>query len=580
MHIFQRWLLVVLILLPTSILATVCENRAERGTQVFWGDMHVHTAYSLDAYSFGTLNSPREAYAFAKGKPLTMADGSVAKLRRPLDFVAVTDHAEWFDFMYLCTDPGMSDHPDCQNLRTNSSPNEGINLFRQYVVPSITEAAPKVLAPCEGNEAGCFDAYVTQWHRVQAQAHEANEPCDFTSFVAYEWSSTKSFRHTHRNVIFASDRVPDEAFDYIRYPELQQLFRLLDANCRPVDGCDVITIPHNTNMGDGTTFDVEFETDRDLALRSQFERLIEIHQEKGNSECLSPLGATDESDCDFEIRLNKQTRPVTPAEFNSAEWEHMRAAYGRGLLLRGLRSYLRSGDQERNPLQMGFIGSTDNHAATPGFVEERDWHGPVFGLGSLDAAMSRLDWNPGGLMAIRAQQNTREDLFAAMKRREVYATSGPRIDLNFEASDKPLTCERQAPAQNSMAEFPMGSEIKTGQPFFRITASKDRAPIQQIEVIKGTINRGIFEETVVSVFEGESDAECIAWQDPNFSEGQTAFWYARVREVPTPRWSGYQCQAADLCDEFEGADVKVQERAWSSPIWYLPPFAALDEGQP
>ena len=183
-------------------------------------------------------------------------------------------------------------------------------------------------------------------------------------------------------------------------------------------------------------------------------------------------------------------------------------------------------------------------------------------------------------MAIRAKQNTREDLFAAMKRREVYATSGPRIDLNFEASDKPLTCERQAPAQNSMAEFPMGSEIKASQPFFRITASKDRAPIQQIEVIKGTINRGIFEETVVSVFEGESDAECIAWHDPNFIEGQTAFWYARVREVPTPRWSAYQCQAAGRCDDFEGADVKVQERAWSSPIWYLPPFAALDEWQP
>ncbi|MGA1758460.1 MAG: DUF3604 domain-containing protein, partial [Pseudomonadales bacterium] len=106
--VFQRWFLAAFFLLPNSTLATVCENRAEHGTQVFWGDMHVHTAYSLDAYSFGTLSTPREAYSFAKGEPLTMADGSVAKLHRPLDFVAVTDHAEWFDFMYVCTDPGMS----------------------------------------------------------------------------------------------------------------------------------------------------------------------------------------------------------------------------------------------------------------------------------------------------------------------------------------------------------------------------------------------------------------------------------------------------------------------------------------
>ncbi len=554
-------------LIPVSLaFASTCDGTIKGESKVYWGDIHVHTAYSLDAYSFGTLNSPAEAYQFARGGEIRMADGRVVQLDRPLDFTAVTDHAEWFDMLYLCTDPGMADHPDCANLRDNASPTNGLDLFRQYVVPSITYADPQVIGPCIENEATCRKAYVAQWKRVQQQANEANDPCSFTSFIGYEWSATRNFRHTHRNVIFSGENVPEEAFDYIRYPKLGQLFSLLDQHCKPEDGCDVITIPHNTNMGDGTTFDVEQEPERQLALRTRFERLVEIHQEKGSSECLSPLGATDESDCNFEVRLTHLSRPARQESYNSAEWEHMRSTYVRGLLMQGLAAYKRSGEGARNPLQLGIVSSSDGHSATPGFVEESAWHGPVFGLGSLDLAMSRRDWNPGGLVAIRAEENTRESLFAATKRREVYGTSGPRIGLNFEANPSSLTCEQGGQS----AAVHMGGDFLDGSPHFRITVTSDRVPIQAIEVIKGTLEDGIFKETVTTLWQGASAAQCIVWEDPGFERGEPAFWYVRVKETETLRWSAHHCRAENRCDDFPGADATLQERAWSSPIWYLP----------
>lgn len=198
----------IIFLTPSFSLAGSCEGTIEKSKQVYWGDLHVHTAYSLDAYSFGTVNSPEDAYRFARGGELTMADGVRVQLNRPLDFGAVTDHAEWFDFLYLCTEPGMGDHPDCKNVREHASPSEGMALFRQYVVPSITYEKPQVLGPCVDNAETCRMAYVSQWDRVQQQANAANDPCRFTSFIGYEWSATRNYRHTHRNVIFAGEKVP------------------------------------------------------------------------------------------------------------------------------------------------------------------------------------------------------------------------------------------------------------------------------------------------------------------------------------------------------------------------------------
>lgn len=540
----------------------------------YWGDLHVHTGYSLDAYGYGTVASPAEAYRFAKGEAISLPDGSSAKLPRPLDFTAVTDHAEWLDLMYICTDPEYADYSYCKLMREKSSPTTGREVFANYVVPTITREQPQKTPICEQHPDRCDTALNSQWQRTQQQANEADDPCNFTAFIAFEWSATQAFAHTHRNVIFANTHVTDQPIDYIRYPELEEFWRQLDQRCRADEGCDAIAIPHNNNMADGRGFDVETEQDRALALRSRFERLVEVHQEKGNSECLSPLESQDENDCAFEVRLTSHSKLKDRSDFDAAEWETMRRGYVRGLLLRGLEAYKNSGESRQNPLQLGIVGSTDNHTATPGNVVEDEWSGSAFGLGNLKRAMSLMDWNPGGLVAVRAEENTRESLFAAMKRREVYATSGPRIVLNFEASadSQGLSCEDTS--KTPATAVPMGGAFSKPDlsPTFRIQAWQDRVPLEKVEIVKGELRDGKTHESVLDITPqaGIGKGSCITWKDPDFQAAAPAFWYVRISQTPTLRWSARMCREEGRCQEFPGADQTIRERAWSSPIWYAP----------
>ena len=556
-----------------------CAIAGDDSKQVFWGDLHVHTAYSLDAYGYGTVHTPAEAFRFAQGEPLILPGGATAQLDRPLDFMAITDHAEWLDFLHICTDPGQSAHPTCQTLRKHSNPEGGSKVFGDFVVPSITREAPAALPPCEENPELCKTAGLAQWQRIQTQANAANKPCTFTALLGYEWSATRSFSHTHRNVIFRSDAVTATAIDYIRYPTLKDLFTELDRQCQKTDGCEALTIPHNTNMSDGASFDVLSE-DADLRrMRAHYERLIEVHQEKGNSECLAPLGATDESDCNLEIQLTRHSRPAKPADYTPEEWEHMRAGYVRGLLLRGLEAAAMERDSQdsssESALKLGMVGATDTHAATPGFVDEALWQGSVFGIGSLERNMTRLGWNPGGLTAVWASQNTRGEIFDALHRREVYATSGPRIRLRFDAGirkgrDKAaLTCNEITDADVPVV---MGGDIKParGKPLFRIQALADRNPIARIEIVRGTVLDGKPQQQVIGVWEGTARDVCAVWRDADYDRNAPTFWYARVQEVESPRWSALMCRKAGRCEEFPGADQLIRERAWSSPVWSLP----------
>ncbi len=552
-----------------------CEYYKPGQKNLYWGDLHVHTAYSLDAYAFGTLKTPREAYSFARGNETVMPDGSRARLDRPLDFAAVTDHAEWFDLMHVCTDPQKLDDPYCNRLRSESSMEKGSSLFADYVIPTITKEAPMMTPVCTANPERCKAAKISQWQRIQQQANDANDPCHFTAQIGYEWSYTKSFSHSHRNIIFANENVTKDAIDYIRYPDLTKLWQQLELQCETKNGCDVIAIPHNTNMGDGMTFDVETASDRALQLRSRYERLVEIHQEKGNSECLSPLKSDESGDCGFENYLTNHSRPKARADFTDAEWTKMRSTYVRGLLLRGLAAYQTSGSERRNPLQLGVIGSTDNHTATPGHVNEAAWQGAVFGLGDFDRTMSRRTFNPGGLVAVWAEENTRESIFAALKRREVYATSGPRIMAKLSASidGKALDCSGSESDDSGVVS--MGGEFNNsiGAPRFRIQGRFDKTPLESIEIIKGQYKNDKLEESRMEIWarkKEEGKSICQIWRDPDFDPKAPAFWYARIKESMTPRWSSRLCRKADRCDEFPGADIEIQERVWTSPIWYLP----------
>lgn len=559
--------------ISTETKSGKCDYHQVGQKHLYWGDLHVHTAYSLDAYAFGTLKTPAQAYAFARGEAMTLQDGSTAQLDRPLDFAAVTDHAEWFDLLHICTDPQNFDDPYCERLRKDSSMENGSSLFVDYVIPTITQEAPQATPICIADPAKCVKAKKSQWQRVQDQANAANDPCNFTAQIGYEWSYTKSFSHSHRNIIFANDKVTQDAIDYIRHPTLSDLWQQLEKQCRAEDGCDVLAIPHNTNMGDGMTFDVETEDDRTLQLRSKYERLVEIHQEKGNSECLSPLKSDESGDCSFENYITNHSRPKAKDQFTDEAWTKMRGTYVRGLLMRGLAAYQNSDEAQLNPLQMGIIGSTDNHAGTPGHVNEAAWQGAVFGLGNLDRTMARSVFNPGGLVAVWAEENTRESIFAALKRREVYATSGPRISVRLSANTQGenLSC---ATEKNSLATVSMGGDFNKalGAPTFKIHAQADQTPLQEMELIKGQYKNGKYEESVMTIWQRSSAGSdiCQIWQDQNFEPEAPAFWYARIKETPTPRWSANLCQKADRCEEFPGADVMIQERAWTSPIWYLP----------
>jgi hypothetical protein len=550
-----------------------CSYFEEGVKNVYWGDLHVHSAYSLDAWGYGTLATPAEAYRFARGEPLVLTGVGPVVLERPLDFMSVTDHAEWFDLLYICTDPEWSDDPYCDTMTEKNTPEAGSEVFAKYVLPTITKASPQPTPICKADEAHCTESRASQWQRIQHQTNQANKPCKFTSMVGFEWSATPDYSHNHRNVIFANANVTKDAIDYMHFPSPLKLWEELDRQCEAKNGCEAIAIPHNTNMGDGRSFDVETEDEYQLDLRARYERLVEIHQEKGNSECLPVFGQVDEG-CNFEIRLTKNSQPTTAADFNDQEWERMRRSYVRGLLLRGLAAFERSGTKRRNPFQLGIIASTDNHAATGGLVEEDQWPGSVFGMGSLERSMTRISWNPGGLIAVWAEENTRESLFTSLKRREVYGTSGPRIQVKIKAATdgKALSCASKG--DTSQASIPMGGEFTTvsGSPYFVVQALYDRIPLASVEIIKGELKDAELKESTFTIWAPESGGLniCAEWQDPEFDSSAPAFWYARIIESPRPRWSSEQCKKAGRCDEFPNAMQTIQDRAWTSPIWYLP----------
>ncbi|MEQ8483171.1 MAG: DUF3604 domain-containing protein [Pseudomonadales bacterium] len=549
----------------------VCSNVSSDEKQLYWGDLHVHTAWSLDAYAFGSIATPADAYAFAKGQPLRLANGEQVVIDRPLDFAAVTDHSETFDVMFLCTDPGYRDDGYCRAMRDLHSRREGRRIFTDYLLPMITPEVPAPAALCADDEVDCAAASRGQWRRMQEVANQANEPCEFSALIGYEWSASPGGRHWHRNVIFRSASVPDQAFDFIRYPNVARLWQALDDHCLPAEGCDALAIPHNINWADGGGFSVSSESPQTLALRARFERLAEVHQEKGSSECLPHDRASAEDDCAFErLTANFAQQHVGGGDNDSPEdaWARMRSTYYRTLLGEGLKSLAAEGS-ELNPLKLGAVGSTDSHFGTAGRVQEKGYWGSMSMLWQPDEArISQDGYNPGGLVAVWAIQNTREAIFDALKRREAFATSGPRISLRFGIAPEGA-CARPG----VQFDVPMGGTLNAARaPHFVIMAGRDAAMLGEVQLVKGEVRNGDVVESVhtVDTYPDGAAAVCVEWRDDKFFSEAPAYWYARVIEMPTPRWTKHLCEAMGRCDEFPDADAMVRERAWSSPIWYEP----------
>jgi len=525
--------------------AATCPGAAEK--QVFWGDLHVHTSFSMDAYGFGARSDPAAAYRFAKGASRRLVDGTEHALARPLDFAAVTDHAENFDVMNLCTGE-QADHEYCRAYEAASDvrSREGLRgLFTEFIDPTLRGEQPPV---CPAQGVDCRAAQIDLWGRTIKAAEEANDPCTFTAFVANEWTFTPDQLHLHRNLIYANANVPRVPINSIDEPAAPAMWRALAARCTEAMNCDVLAIPHNPNLGMGGTFDIETLDEAELALRRRYERVMEIHQHKGQSECYPGGGFTDEA-CNFEIRLPKEV--LTPEE-----QQQVASGYARAALARGLLRASRAG----NPLRLGFIGSTDTHDARPGDVEESGWPGHVGAFDSNPTARFQLAANnPGGLAAVWATENTRAAIFAALKRRETYATSGPRIRLQiFATRDSADWCARDGMPDDAVV---MGGTLPPSDapPVFYVRALKDRTPLERVDIIKLTVSSGQAQQEIRTVSAGEAGAStlCLRHQDDLYNAVQPALWYARVLERATPRW---RTETGDVSET-------VQERAWSSPIW-------------
>lgn len=546
--------------------------------KLYFGDLHVHTSISFDAYLAGTIASPSDAYQYAKGQAIEIFHNQV-RIERPLDFTAVTDHSELMGELYTIQFP---DAPGYRNFIPryfrgvyNDNKEYGLNTKRQRQIFNIVlrrggKGDPKHPA--------FFKGYATTrkaWELTLDAAEDHYEPGKFTTFAGFEWSLLDGAAHLHRNVIFKDMKVPDYPLSSLELTHEKQLWDWLDELTN--EGSTVLAIPHNTNLAEGGAFRSVDESgnpiDRAYAqLRQDYEPLIEIHQAKGNSEVHADFWKNDEF-ADFE---NYSSGPAR--EDN----------YVRYALKKGLQHEAEIGV---NPFKFGLIGSTDTHSGTPGNTEESDSF--ISNHGILDAIPEgrltepwALDMtkkvyeviNPGGLIAVWAKANTRGELYDAMKRKEVYATSGSRIQLRFFGGWGFGTAVQDADALVDLGYqqgFPMGSDLQPNgeAPEFLIWVSRDSmsGPIDKVQVIKGWENGGALKETIYKVADNTDslDALFIHWTDPDYNIDDNAFYYVRVIEQPVDNWRLYD--KIRYGSNFpDGTPLQVRERAWSSPIWLSP----------
>jgi hypothetical protein len=600
-------------------------NGHDPNRQVFWGELHLHTGYSLDAFSFGTRTTPAEAYLFAKGLgdieldkgrlPTEPAPPEPLVARpTPLDFVAITDHSEFLSVVQGCADTTSPywDEPACHEVRSRD-PQTQAGIFNQMA--DLVEQLCETRTANDRDRLECLAQQRSAWLEIQRAAQTANNKCHFTSFVAYEWSDQDPVRNgaatNHRNVIFANanvPRVPLSAADYIDPPEL---WTGLDRRC--TGPCRVVTIPHNTNLSAGVSLRVWDLSARGLRQQKQYQVAAEIYQHKGASECHSdPAMGFDEPECAFEQldkeRVDEHGQPIPQVAVT--ERSFLRWGLGRGLAASLLTPDL-------NVFKLGFVGGTDGHNGAPGNVDENTWRG--HDAGRDDTPFKRLtdrwDWGPGGITAVWAEENSRESIFAAIERRETYATSGPRIKVRVLRTTNSAACTDPGyPGSVLATATPMGGTFRRGNlggavaPTFIIEAWPDSsrpqslvspvdpggvADIAAVQVIKihAHATRGgpvtttddpvdVIASDPTSNFDSAAGG-CLTWTDQDFNPNEAALYYVRVLQEPTWRWTYHDCLAVagtpeGIASGFDSARCvtdprnSVQERAWTSPIWYEP----------
>lgn len=606
-----------------SVTAVIEEKSASPDRIPLFGDLHVHSSWSLDSYVNFNPVDPDEAYRFARGEAVTIAGGRVVQLDIPLDFAAVTDHAEYFGELSLCLDSETKqyDLPLCQDIRNEQQQRDLVTrVYKNLIIRDVVSENPTREAElCGDDDQDCLKSARSVWQKIIDVADARNSPGEFTTLVAYEWTGNPVFKNLHRNVIFRNNQVPSLPVSYFEANTASKLWQQLDEVCQ--SPCEAIAIPHNSNQSKGEQFPVDVQL-ADARLRSKLEPLVEIVQTKGESECKTGIGNADEF-CDFEKLeqlpvciendqvLNPQCIRVCEDK-NDKNCLHQNI-YARNALKEGLKI---SSDIGVNPYQFGFIGSTDTHNGTPGATSEDNYLGAFGAEDGTPEGRARIpaikSFKPprlhsaAGLAGVWAEENTRDSIFSALQRRETFATSGTRIVLRFFggwAFDKAGAGENNLVKQGYQHGVSMGAELKPGVesdiPEFIVWAMKapDGAPLQRVQIIKGWLEEGTTKEQTYDVvcsdglFPDSQTHRCPdngavvdlsscgisadkgaaelqgSWRDPDFDPRQAAFYYVRVLENPSCRWSTWEA-IREGTPVFTDVDPVLQERAWSSPIWY------------
>jgi hypothetical protein len=581
-------------------------------TRVLWGDTHLHTAISVDA---GTMNrvGQEDAFRFARGEEIATTYGLRAKLSRPLDFLVISDHAEMYGLMpqllsgdpeILATEKGRKWYDALK-----SGDNDKVFATAMEIVASLSGKVPPIKSD---------KAVKNAWQAYTALADKYNEPGRFSAIIGWEYT-TMGGNNLHRNVLFRGDAsvanrtLPFSQFDSQNPEDLWKF--LADFEART--GAEVLAIPHNGNLSNGRMFSVEtFDGkpySRELAeLRARFEPLVEVTQIKGDSESHPSLSPSDEF-AGYEIWDKANLNGTELKKPEMFQYEYAREALKNGLLLERKLGV--------NPFKFGMVGSTDSHTSMS-TAEEDNFFGKHSGvepgphrwehivIDSPDPKLVVKGWQQAasGYAGVWAKENTREAIFDAMKRKETYATTGSRMTVrffggwNFTAED----AESRLPAGVGYAKgVPMGGDLRKAEagksPSFLVAAMKDSysGNLDRIQIVKGWLDKaGKTQEKVYDVVwsgNRKPDAKgklppvgntvdvakatwkntigspelITTWTDPDFDATQPAFYYAKVVEIPTPRWTAYEAQRFNITMP---ADVPMttQERAYTSPIWYSP----------
>jgi hypothetical protein len=576
-------------------------------TQLLWGDTHLHTSHSVDAYSNGNINAdPETAYRFAQGLPVLHPTTRMRiRIERPLDFLVVADHAEMLELQLR-----LARH-DAQLLATPSGKRllEILEENPRGVFQEVMKIGNKPGESALVKDLETVEIRRGSWAENVDAAERNNHPGRFTALIGWEWSSAPGGQNLHRVVFTSSNAatakkfIPFSSYESDR-PE--DLWRWLEKT-HAETGADFVAIPHNSNLSNGLMFDQVDSQGRPIGAeyartRVRWEPVMEVTQVKGTSETHPALSATDEF-AGFEIR-NKLLAgaPETPGE----------GAYARSALLRGLQIEQQTGV---NPYKFGLIGSTDSHTGLSS-TEESNFYGklatdtlPSQRVDTSGPGFHAWEMSASGLAAVWATQNTREAIAAAFRRKEVYATTGTRIGLRvfggfgFTAADAKA---RDIAAVGYRRGVPMGGDLSQAprgkSPSLLIHAVRDPqgASLDRIQVVKGWVDAAgakhehLYDvawsgsrkrlpdgrlapvpDTVDLATARHDDAAgatqlATAWIDPDFDPRLRAFYYVRVLEVPTARHQVYDAIALGMDPLKTGQPTSIQERAYSSPIWYTP----------